>query len=72
MISLIGSKSVYARRKYKSIDKIPHIVLMGTISETALLNFLEEYFHNDHGLYNRHCVILTTSRPDPNTEMEVT
>lgn len=45
MVSLISSKSVYARRKYKSIDKVPHIVLLGTISQTALFNFLEEYFH---------------------------
>lgn len=32
MVSLISSKSVYARRKYKAIDKVPHIVLLGTIS----------------------------------------
>jgi len=32
MVQLISSKSVYARRKYKSIDKIPHIVLIGSVS----------------------------------------
>ena len=71
MVSLISSKSVYARRKYKSIDKVPHIVLLGSISQTALFNFLGEYFHQDHGIYNRHCVILTTKRPDAVVEMDL-
>jgi hypothetical protein len=45
LVQLISSKSVYARRHYKSIDKIPHIVLIGSVSQIALFNFLEEYFH---------------------------
>jgi len=58
LVSLISSKSMYARRKYKAIDKVPHIVLIGAISQTALFNFLEEFFHEDHGNYNRHCVVM--------------
>ena len=48
LVHLINSKSVYARRKYKKIDKVPFIVLIGTVSPTSLTNFLEEYFHADH------------------------
>ena len=32
LVQLISSKSEYARRQYKSIDKIPHIVLIGSVS----------------------------------------
>jgi hypothetical protein len=58
MVSLISSKSVYARRNYKSIDRVPHIVILGYISQIALFNFLEEYLHQDHGIFNRHCVVM--------------
>lgn len=58
MVSLISSKSAYARRRYKSIDSVPHIVIIGTVSQTALRNFLEEYFHLDHGSFSRHCIIM--------------
>lgn len=58
LVSLISSKSIYARRKYKSIDKVPHIVILGSVSSIALFNFLEEYLHEDHGNYNRHCVLM--------------
>ncbi|CDW84459.1 cation channel family protein [Stylonychia lemnae] len=71
MIQLISSKSVYARRQYKSIDKIPHIVLIGSVSQITLFNFLEEYFHQDHGQHGRHCVIMMPQRPDPTFEMEL-
>jgi hypothetical protein len=33
------------------------------------MNFLEEYFHPDHGEYPRHCVLMMPSRPDPATEI---
>ena len=58
MMSLISSKSMYLNRRYKSIEKVDHIVLIGSISQTALFNFLEEYFHPDHGNVNRHCVVM--------------
>jgi hypothetical protein len=70
LVSLISSKSVYARRRYKSIDKVPHIVLIGSVSYIALKNFLEEYFHSDHGSFIRHCVVMQEQRPDPNAEYE--
>jgi hypothetical protein len=32
LVGLISSKSIYARRKYKSIDKVPHIVILGSVT----------------------------------------
>ena len=69
LMDLVNSKSVYARRAYKAINQIEHIVLIGTVSQTSLLNFLDEYFHEDHGEYPRHCVLMMPSRPDPATEL---
>ena len=60
---------MYAGRTYKTIKGVPHIVLIGTVSQTSLINFLEEYFHKDHGEQLRHCVLMRPNRPDPNTEM---
>lgn len=66
---IVSSKSIYARRRYKSIDKVPHIVILGSVSHIALFNFLEEYLHEDHGDFNRHCVLMQPCRPDPNIEL---
>jgi hypothetical protein len=60
---------MYARRRYKSIDKVPHIVILGSVSSIALFNFLEEYLHEDHGDFNRHCVLMQPCRPDPTIEL---
>jgi hypothetical protein len=49
LFQLISSKSVYARRSYKSVDKIDYILLTGSVSHTACQNFLDELFHSDHG-----------------------
>ena len=44
-------------------------MLIGTVSQTSLKNFLEEYFHPDHGDHPRHCVLMMAARPDPATEI---
>jgi len=69
LVQLVNSKSVYAGRSYKPIKGVSHIVLIGTVSHTSLINFLEEYFHQDHGKQTRHCILMRPNRPDPNTEM---
>jgi len=70
LVHLINSKSVYARRKYKKIDKVPFIVLIGTVSPTSLSNFLEEYFHKDHGDdITRHCVLMQPFGPEKIPEL---
>lgn len=67
--SLFSSKSIYGRRRYKSIDKVPHIVILGSVSSIALFNFLEEYLHEDHGDFSRHCVLMQPCRPDATIEL---
>lgn len=42
---------------------VPHIVLIGDISHSALVDFLNEYFNKDHGDHKRHCVILQNCIP---------
>ena len=66
---LANSKSKYARGKYDSIKNVPHIVLLGTVSLSSIKNFLGEYFHLDHGVSLKHCVIMTPTSPDPNLEL---
>lgn len=69
IVSLMNSKSKYARDSYVLMDNVPHIVLVGTISLNSLFNFLSEYFHSDHGDETRHCVLLLPTRPDPQLEI---
>ena len=69
LVQLVNSRSRYARKSYKSIEKVCHIVLIGTVSHGSLLNFLEEYFHKDHGDFMRHCILMQPHRPDPDTEL---
>ena len=49
ILTLLSSKSIYERRSYNATDNISHIVLIGHVSRSSFLNFLEEYFHADHG-----------------------
>ena len=71
LIDLLNSKSKYARIDYANYNSvnIEHIVLIGTVPQTSLKNFLEEYFHADHGDRTRHCVLMMPTRPDTNTEL---
>lgn len=63
---------MYARHKYKKIDKVPFIVLIGTVSPTSLTNFLEEYFHTDHGEdITRHCVLMQPYGPEKNPDLHL-
>jgi len=72
LVHLINSKSVYARHKYKKIDKVPFIVLIGTVSPNSLTNFLEEYFHADHGEdITRHCVLMQPYGPEKNPDLHL-
>jgi hypothetical protein len=49
LISLLSSKSYYARRSYKSVENVQHIVVTGIVSATAAEDFFTELFHEDHG-----------------------
>ena len=35
--------------RYKKVDKTIHIVITGTVSTIAALDFFLEFFHDDHG-----------------------
>lgn len=65
---MISKRSFYADYKYKLISKVPHVVLIGSVSIKNAVNFFEEYFHADHGNITRHCVIIKPSRPDKKME----
>ena len=71
LIDLLNSKSKYARTDYANYNSIniEHIVLIGTVPNTSLKNFLDEYFHPDHGDRTRHCVLMMPTRPDTSTEL---
>lgn len=69
MVQLFNAKSRYARFEYKPYNNVPHVVLIGTVSQTSLKNFLEEYFHDDHGEHQRHCVLMQPVRPSADTEI---
>ncbi len=49
LLRLMGLKSFYARKIYKSNPEIPHIVITGYVVVQAIRNFCEELFHSDHG-----------------------
>lgn len=68
IVNLISKRSIYADYKYKLISKVPHVVLIGSISMKNATNFFDEYFHPDHGLLTRHCIIIKPSRPDKKME----
>lgn len=68
IVNLISKRSAYADYKYKIISKVPHIVLIGSISLKNAVNFFDEYFHEDHGNNTRHCIIIKGTRPDKKME----
>ena len=68
LITLLSSKSMYARRRYKLVQETPHIVITGSVSTIAAADFFQEFFHEDHGDQPRHAVILLPHRPDPHME----
>lgn len=44
------SKSQWARAKYEKLSADQnYVVLIGDISDSSLINFLSEFFHEDHG-----------------------
>ena len=56
---------MYSSFKYKVLNKVPHVLLIGAVSEVTARNFFTEFFHTDHGTdQTRHCVILKNQRPD--------
>lgn len=69
IVKLFSQRSEYATNRYKTISKVPHVILIGSISSKAAQNFFIEYFCEDHGNETRHCLILKNQRPDRKLEM---
>ena len=69
LLRLMGLKSFYARKIYKSNPEIPHIVITGYVVVQAIRNFCEELFHSDHGSQDRHAVIIQPFDPPVDMEM---
>ena len=63
LITLSNAETIYERQKYISNPDIPFVVLLGNIELEILKSFCEEYFHNDHGHFYRHIVILMNEYP---------
>ena len=64
----MSSKSFYARRNYKGVKSIPHIIVTGLVSATAAEDFFNELFHEDHGQQAKHAILLISHPPDPQLE----
>ena len=58
----------YARATYKIRDGIKFILICGNISVLTLSVLLKEYFHEDHGKEEKHCLILMPQNPDNDME----
>ena len=63
LINLSNAQTIYERKEYISNPDIPFVVLLGNIELEILKSFCEEYFHNDHGQFYRHIVILVNEFP---------
>ena len=68
LISLVSQKMAYARATYKIRDGIKFILICGNISVLTLSVLLKEYFHEDHGKEEKHCLILMPQNPDNDME----
>ena len=63
LIRLMGMQSVYARDVYKWNPEVPHIIICGNVEVSALKNFCNELFHQDHGNQDKNAVILKSQIP---------
>jgi len=50
--------------KYDTVyNDIRHIVIVGSYSELSLLNFLKQFYHEDHGNVKTRCIIVGEGYP---------
>ncbi len=64
LMALLSSKLVYTRRRYSKIKNVSHIIITGSVSTTSTKDVLTELFHEDHGIGEKHAVILSPEMPD--------
>lgn len=58
LVQLLSSKSIYARKSYKKVEDIQHVIITGTITNTAAEDYFTELFNDDHGEVDKHAVVL--------------
>jgi hypothetical protein len=64
LIEAISKQSVYARAVYRpKNDNSRHVLICGELKSTALNEFFDELFHEDHSNEDIHAVILQNGRP---------
>ncbi|EWS75923.1 calcium-activated potassium channel protein (macronuclear) [Tetrahymena thermophila SB210] len=68
LINLLSKKSFFARRSYKVVESVSHVVVTGVVSSTAAENFFQELFHQDHGDQAKHALLLLPHAPDGQLE----
>ena len=64
LMSLVYSKSSYSRMSYQQLENVDFIIISGNISLGSITILLQEYFHPDHGEYEKHALILVPHQPD--------
>ena len=67
LIRLMSQQTYYARRVYKANSEVPHLLVTGYVTMSALRDFSMELFHPDHGNQDKNAVVLQPK--DPSTEM---
>jgi len=66
LMSFVYSKSSYSRMSYHHLENVDFIIISGNISLGSITILLQEYFHPDHGEYEKHALILLPHAPDSN------
>ncbi|GMH39325.1 hypothetical protein BSKO_07223 [Bryopsis sp. KO-2023] len=71
LLTLMRQRSFYQRNKYVSRKAGRHVVVAGSISFVALMDFTEEFYHSDHGFEDRDIVLLSPGAPCRRVELFV-
>lgn len=67
LLLLMSLQSRYARHRYFRTAS-PHVIVCGNIASNSARDFLQEFFHPDHGQANAKLLILSPHTPDASME----
>lgn len=71
LLSLLRQHNVYQSNRFVSKKSGSHIVLAGSITFVAIMDFVEEFYHRDHGIEDRDVVILSPEPPCRRLELYI-
>lgn len=71
LVTLLTKHSVYERATYSTFTPGKHIVIAGSLTPVAFKDFIEEFYHKDHGYEDRDIVILSPNPPERSLEILV-